>query len=335
MTVSAPRQRRRSSRPTALSCRCCLPMRPSRSIHCAAGRRRPDRPQAAAAGADDQRDERGDLPDRGCVAIGIAAPVIVILLRLVQGFAMERRESLPGLGMVVRVLRSILVLAVGLFVRINLFEMPEFERIRDTYHLIRLLISIVTRPCGGNVLLGLLARMGEGGVFTVFNLIRDPLPGYHRRPAAHVSAELSHDGGACVHCHGRTVSDAGSCSASRHRQTALPPSSCCGDAANRRPGAGGRSFQRCCHRHPVDAGLRTGSGTILRAVRHACCWSPGATISRGVRRPTCCSPASAATGDLLELIIVDRQNRGEPVALACCRGTETPTTQRWLATRCP
>lgn len=149
-------------------------------------------------------------------AIGIAAPVIVILLRLMQGFAMggewggavlmgfefapaNKRgfyACFPQIGFalglclstgVITLLSSllsdeaflawgwrcaffvsILLLAVGLFVRLNLFETPEFERIRDTYHLSRLPIGTVTREYGGNVLLGLLARMGEGGVFTVF-----------------------------------------------------------------------------------------------------------------------------------------------------------------------
>lgn len=151
-------------------------------------------------------------------AIGIASPLIVILLRLVQGFAMggewggavlmgfefapvEKRgfyACFPQIGFalglclstgVITLLSSalsdqafiawgwrcafflsILLLAVGLFVRINLFETPEFERIRDSYHVSRLPIGTVMRDHGGNVMLGLLARMGEGGVFTVFTL---------------------------------------------------------------------------------------------------------------------------------------------------------------------
>lgn len=151
-------------------------------------------------------------------AIGIASPLIVILLRLVQGFAMggewggavlmgfefapvEKRgfyACFPQIGFalglclstgVITLLSSalsdqafiawgwrcafflsILLLAVGLFVRINLFETPEFERIRDSYHVSRLPIGTVIGDHGGNVMLGLLARMGEGGVFTVFTL---------------------------------------------------------------------------------------------------------------------------------------------------------------------
>lgn len=151
-------------------------------------------------------------------AIGIASPLIVILLRLVQGFAMggewggavlmgfefapvEKRgfyACFPQIGFalglclstgVITLLSSalsdqafiawgwrcafflsILLLAVGLFVRINLFETPEFERIRDSYHVSRLPIGTVMRDHGRNVMLGLLARMGEGGVFTVFTL---------------------------------------------------------------------------------------------------------------------------------------------------------------------
>jgi MFS family permease len=65
---------------------------------------------------------------------------------------------------------SILLLGVGLFVRLKLFETPEFARIRDGYHVSKLPIAEVVRDYGGNIVLGWLARMGEGAVFTVFTL---------------------------------------------------------------------------------------------------------------------------------------------------------------------
>jgi MFS transporter, MHS family, shikimate and dehydroshikimate transport protein len=150
--------------------------------------------------------------------IGIAAPLIITLLRLLQGFAMGgewggavlmafeyappgRRgfyASFPQIGFALGLclstgvitllsatlsnaeflswgwrcafLVSILLLAVGLFVRLKLFETPEFARIRESYYVSKLPIAEVARDYGGNIVLGWLARMGEGAVFTVFTL---------------------------------------------------------------------------------------------------------------------------------------------------------------------
>ena len=65
---------------------------------------------------------------------------------------------------------SLLLLVVGLFVRLKLFETPEFVRIRDDYHVTKLPLGELARKYWWNVVLGWLARMGEGGVFTVFTL---------------------------------------------------------------------------------------------------------------------------------------------------------------------
>lgn len=150
--------------------------------------------------------------------IGVAAPLIVVVLRLVQGFAMggewggavlmafeyaspDRRgfyASFPQIGFAVGLclstgaiallsgllsnaaflawgwrcafLVSIVPLCFGLFVRLKLLETPEFARIRDNYHVSQLPLAEVVRNYGGNILLGWLARMGEGAVFTVFTL---------------------------------------------------------------------------------------------------------------------------------------------------------------------
>jgi len=151
-------------------------------------------------------------------AIGLAAPVLMIVLRLAQGFAMGGEwggavlmafeyappkhrgffASFPQIGFaiglclstgVITLLSSqlsneaflawgwrcafyvsLLLLGVGLFVRLKLFETPEFVRIRESYRVVRLPIGELARKYWWNVLLGWLARMGEGGVFTVFTL---------------------------------------------------------------------------------------------------------------------------------------------------------------------
>jgi MFS family permease len=151
-------------------------------------------------------------------AIGIAAPLLMVVLRLTQGFAMGgewggavlmafeyappgRRgfyACFPQIGFAIGLclstgaitllssllsdaaflawgwrcafLLSIVLLGVGLFVRLKLFETPEFVRIREGYHVTRLPIGELARRYRWNVVLGLLARVGEGGVFTVYTL---------------------------------------------------------------------------------------------------------------------------------------------------------------------
>ncbi len=151
-------------------------------------------------------------------AIGVAAPLIMVALRLIQGFAMggewggavlmafeyaphKQRgfyASFPQIGFALGLcfstgiitllsatlsneaflawgwrcafLVSILLLGVGLFVRLKLLETPEFSRIRDNYHVSKLPIAEVTRDYWWNILLGWLARIGEGAVFTVYTL---------------------------------------------------------------------------------------------------------------------------------------------------------------------
>lgn len=151
-------------------------------------------------------------------AIGIAAPLLMVALRLIQGFAMggewggavlmafeyappQHRgfyASFPQIGFALGLclstgiitllsgvlsneaflawgwrcafLASIALLGVGLFVRLKLFETPEFSRIRDNFHVSKLPLAEVTRDYWGNILLGWLARMGEGAVFTVYTL---------------------------------------------------------------------------------------------------------------------------------------------------------------------
>jgi MHS family shikimate/dehydroshikimate transporter-like MFS transporter len=151
-------------------------------------------------------------------AIGAAAPLLVILLRLVQGFAMggewggavlmafeyappEKRgfyASFPQIGFALGLclstgaitllssalsneafmawgwrcafLASIVLLGVGLFIRLALVETPEFARVRDGYRVSKLPIVDVVRDEWRHILLGWLARMGEGAVFSIYSL---------------------------------------------------------------------------------------------------------------------------------------------------------------------
>jgi MFS family permease len=65
---------------------------------------------------------------------------------------------------------SIVLLGVGLFIRLTLVETPEFARIRGSYHVSRLPLLDVVRDDGRAIVLGLLARMGEGAIFTIYSL---------------------------------------------------------------------------------------------------------------------------------------------------------------------
>jgi MHS family shikimate/dehydroshikimate transporter-like MFS transporter len=144
--------------------------------------------------------------------IGVTAPLLMVVLRLVQGFAMggewggavlmayeyaphDRRgfyASFPQIGFALGLclstgaitllsgvlawgwrcafLLSILLLLFGLFIRLKLIETPEFSRIRDNYHVSKLPLAEVVSDYGGNIVLGWLARMGEGAVFTVYTI---------------------------------------------------------------------------------------------------------------------------------------------------------------------
>jgi MHS family shikimate/dehydroshikimate transporter-like MFS transporter len=151
-------------------------------------------------------------------AIGVAAPLMVIALRLIQGFAMggewggavlmayeyappENRgfyASFPQIGFALGLclstgaitllssalsneqfmdwgwrcafLVSIVLLGVGLFIRLTLVETPEFVRIRGSYHVSKLPLLDVVRADWRHILLGLLARMGEGAIFSIYSL---------------------------------------------------------------------------------------------------------------------------------------------------------------------
>jgi MFS family permease len=151
-------------------------------------------------------------------AIGITAPLAVIVLRLIQGFAMggewggavlmayeyappEQRgfyASFPQIGFALGLclstgaitllssalsneqfmawgwrcafLVSIVLLGVGLYIRLTLVETPEFTRLRTSYHVRKLPLRDVIRDDWRHILLGWLARMGEGAIFTIYSL---------------------------------------------------------------------------------------------------------------------------------------------------------------------
>lgn len=149
--------------------------------------------------------------------IGVAAPVILILLRLVQGFgvggewggavlmavehghegkrgfygscvqmgvpaglllatgvfavfsSMDEREFLAW-GWRVPFLFSILLLAVGMFIRIQIMESPLFAQVQDKQDVSPLPILDVFRHYPRNVLLAMGARFAENACFYIFSV---------------------------------------------------------------------------------------------------------------------------------------------------------------------
>jgi MFS family permease len=149
-------------------------------------------------------------------AIGIAAPIILLLLRLLQGIGLggewggavlmafeyaprERRgiyACVPQVGLAIGLslatgvvallssllsaaaftswgwrlafMLSIVLVAVGLFVRLRILETPEFAKIKDSHHIARVPVGEVFRDYRKNVVLGWGARYIDGVVFNVY-----------------------------------------------------------------------------------------------------------------------------------------------------------------------
>jgi MHS family shikimate/dehydroshikimate transporter-like MFS transporter len=149
-------------------------------------------------------------------SIGIAAPILLLLLRLLQGigiggewggavlmsFEYAPRDKrgfyacFPQMGLAIGLclatgvvallsysmsdeaflswgwraafLLSIVLVAVGIFVRLKILETPEFARIKDTQKIAKAPVSEVIRDYKGNVLLGWGARWIDGVVFNIY-----------------------------------------------------------------------------------------------------------------------------------------------------------------------
>jgi MHS family shikimate/dehydroshikimate transporter-like MFS transporter len=149
-------------------------------------------------------------------SIGIAAPIILLLLRLLQGIGLggewggavlmafeyaprEKRgiyACVPQVGLAIGLslatgvvallsyllspaaftswgwrlafMVSIVLVAVGLFVRFRILETPEFAKIKDSQHIAHVPVGEVFRDYRKNVVLGWGARYIDGVVFNVY-----------------------------------------------------------------------------------------------------------------------------------------------------------------------
>ncbi len=149
-------------------------------------------------------------------SIGIAAPLILLLLRLLQGigiggewggavimsfeYAPRNRRGFyacfPQVGLAIGLclatgvvallsysmtdeaflswgwraafLLSIILVAVGIFVRLKIFETPEFARIKSAQQIAKVPVAEVFRDYKKNVLLGWGARWIDGVVFNIY-----------------------------------------------------------------------------------------------------------------------------------------------------------------------
>jgi len=150
--------------------------------------------------------------------IGVAAPLLLLLLRVLQGIGLggewggavlmayeyapvEKRgfyASLPQIGLAIGLcmasgitallsslltdaqflawgwrvafLISVVLVAVGLYIRLNIQETPEFEAVRAKNAALRLPFADMIRRYPGNVLKGMGARYIDGVFFNVFGV---------------------------------------------------------------------------------------------------------------------------------------------------------------------
>jgi len=149
-------------------------------------------------------------------SIGIAAPLILLFLRLLQGIGLggewggavlmafeyaprDKRgqfAAYPQIGLAVGLclstgvvallsstltdaqfmswgwrlafMLSLVLVAVGMFIRLRVLETPEFARIKDSQHVAHVPLSEIVRDYRRNVLLGWGARYIDGVVFNVY-----------------------------------------------------------------------------------------------------------------------------------------------------------------------
>ncbi len=149
-------------------------------------------------------------------SIGIAAPLILLFLRLLQGIGLggewggavlmafeyaprDKRgqfAAYPQIGLAVGLclstgvvallsstltdaqfmswgwrlafMLSLVLVALGMFIRLRVLETPEFARIKDSQHVAHVPLSEIARDYRRNVLLGWGARYIDGVVFNVY-----------------------------------------------------------------------------------------------------------------------------------------------------------------------
>ena len=149
-------------------------------------------------------------------SIGMAAPLILLFLRLLQGIGLggewggavlmafeyaprDKRgqfAAYPQIGLAVGLclstgvvallsstltdaqfmawgwrlafMLSLVLVAVGMFIRLRVLETPEFARIKDSQHVAHVPLSEIARDYRRNVLLGWGARYIDGVVFNVY-----------------------------------------------------------------------------------------------------------------------------------------------------------------------
>src|SRR5579862_762511 len=262
----------------------------------------------------------------GCIpnydSIGIAAPLILLLLRLLQGFGLggewggavlmsfeyaprNRRgfyACFPQVGLAIGLclatgvvallswtltdgqfqswgwrvafLVSIVLVAVGIFVRLRILETPEFTRVREQHKIVSVPVGEVIRDYKKNVLLGWGARWIDGVVFNVYAVFTIAyLAGILKYDKTAILVSISLGVRADLHDPGR-VELVGSLRAPARvrlgrvcvRRRRVPDD--VGDALH-----GERDHRGACDRHrarrDLRAGLRAGVGALLRALRHA------------------------------------------------------------------
>ncbi|MBS0327868.1 MAG: MHS family MFS transporter [Proteobacteria bacterium] len=98
------------------------------------------------------------------LAIGLclATGVVAILTKSLSD------QAFQSWGWRVAFLLSVVLVAVGLFIRLRILETPEFERIRNARQVVNVPVGEVIRDYKKNVLLGWGARYIDGVVFNIY-----------------------------------------------------------------------------------------------------------------------------------------------------------------------
>src|SRR5215211_1183500 len=105
--------------------------------------------------------------------IGVWAPILLVMLRLVQGLGLGGEWGGAVLmafevwGWRVPFLLSIILIAVGLFIRLSIYESPAFQGVRESGTEARMPIVDVLRTYPKNVLIGVGSRIGIDAAFYI------------------------------------------------------------------------------------------------------------------------------------------------------------------------